>query len=332
MTGSSGLGIGAFKQRLPREGEALVRTRMLSLDPANRAENQSRYYLVPAFLMVAPDLMTEPNGNGICAEVDMGLVAMHIIQKNPPTDNALKQEWFWSTFEHVDNVPLAQNACDPTAPQDCSWFGNLDCTADLSGSTEYSFFNRACPDCEVNQPPRKSSGNPEFSWNATPPYAKDYLISHDGTTGLGTQVSRCWEIYSLTEDLNQQWREQLAQVDSVFQNYMLVGTQWGASLSNPPDPKVPQNAVPGFLSNSVVETYLQTLYDETKPFQSGSCISCHSAAVLPAATKASANFSFLPFLAEPALVRKDLATMMQEFQQEAGETGDGSAPPGDSGE
>jgi hypothetical protein len=98
---------------------------------------------------------------------------------------------------------------------------------------------------------------------------------------------------------------------------MLVGTQWGASITSTPDPKVPSDAVPSYLSNTVVETYLQTLYDRNNPFGTGSCVSCHSAAVLPAAPTVSSNLSFLPFLAKPALVRQKLDKMVQQLKLEA---------------
>ncbi len=276
------------------------------LDPAERSENQKKYFVQPAFLEVAPDLVT--GGQPICATIDLGLVAMHIIQKNPTTTNALKPEWFWSTFEHVDNVPLAQNACEPNEPADCSWFGNLNCTAQPEASKSYSFYSNSCPTCPVNVPPKASSTGTPFAWNPTQPYAQGYLTSTGNAAAptVGTQVSRCWEIYALTSELNDQWRGQLAAIGSVFQNYILVGTQWGASITNTPNPKVPSDAVPSYLSNSVVETYLQTLYDPKNPFGTGSCVSCHNAARLPFDHVTSANLSFLPDLAQPGLTRQKL--------------------------
>ena len=292
----------------PPTGAIEIKATWRVLDPAQRDENQKKYYVVPAFLKVAPDLVEQ--NTPICATVDMGLVAMHIIQKNPNTTTALKPEWFWSTFEHVDNVPLAQNACDPASPGNCTWFGNLDCTADTSGTASYSFYSSSCPSCPVNQAPTPASSNPLFAWSSTQPFAQAYL----GPNQTGTQVSRCWRIYSLTEELNVQWRAQLASIGSVFQHYMLVGTQWGASITDTPDPKVPSNAVPAYLSNSVVETYLQTLFDPNNPFGTGSCVSCHSAATLPEQQNVhhvSSNLSFLPLLARPALVREPPGEMIE---------------------
>jgi hypothetical protein len=297
---------------VPPTGAIEIKAAWRMLDPAKREQNKKKYYLVPALLKVAPDLVTQKTP--ICATVDMGLVAMHIIQKNPDTHNSLKPEWFWSTFEHVDNAPLAQKACDPASPASCTWFGNLNCTAESTGrASDYSYFNPACPGCAVNQSPKRSSSNPNFAWNSTQPFAKSYLVP-PAPGGRGTQVSRCWAVYSLTDDLNRQWRGQLAQIGSVFQNYMLVGTQWGASITSTPDPKVPKNAVPSYLSNTVVETYLQTLYKQDDPFSTGSCVSCHSEAfLLVPGKKVSSNLSFLPLLAQPGLVREKLEKLRTQL-------------------
>lgn len=265
------------------------------LDPKDHAANALRFYVVDAMLTVAPDLVNPP-GRPICAAVELGLVAMHIIQRNPDAHNALKPEWFWSTFEHVDNAPLAAQACPANEPFNCPLLGQVACpTTPPAGP--YSYFDLACPSCTTNQAPQSASG--VFTWNPAPPYAKAYL-----TAGrFGTQVSRCWQVYALTSALNDRWRKELRAVSSVFQNYFLVGTQWGASTTNTPDPKVPNNGVPAFLSNSVVETYLQTLNDPKNPFGTGSCVGCHLAATL-AVSNATADLSFLPGLAQPTVLRR----------------------------
>lgn len=280
------------------------------LDPARRAANEKVYYVVPAMLTVAPDLVIQPPGQRpapICAQVDLGLVAMHIIQKNPVTKNNLRPQWFWSTFEHVANAPLAKQACDSTSPATCSMLGRLECPAQPDSAVAYAYFNQACLDCKTNQPPNASTSGTPFAWNPTQPFAKSYMYttkSRGQTVTVGTQISRCWQIYSLTDELNAQWRSQLSAIGSVFQNYMLVGTQWGGNTTDTPNPKVPGQVVPNFLSNSVVETYLQTLADPKDAFGNGSCVTCHAAATLPADNKTSANLSFLPDLVNPSLVRR----------------------------
>jgi hypothetical protein len=91
---------------------------------------------------------------------------------------------------------------------------------------------------------------------------------------------------------------------------MLIGTQWGGTVepAAPPNP-VPAKAVPGMLSNTTLETYIQnytgSLKDGPGP---GSCVSCHNFAKLPADKKTSANFSFLPGMARPSTARSQIKT------------------------
>jgi hypothetical protein len=314
----------------PATGAIEIKAAWRVLDPTQHEQNKKKYYLVPALLKVASDLVRQRTP--ICAKVDMGLVAMHIIQKNPkPTSKTknLLPQWFWSTFEHVDNAPIAKNACDPASPLTCAWLdkptpaGKLNCTAErFVGPPKFSFFNTICPDCPVNQPPQPKKEKPYYEWSATQPFAQYYPSGVAQV--LGTQVSRCWKVYSLTGELNRQWHGALAQVGSVFQNYMLVGTQWGGDITETPNPKIPPKTVPSYLSNTVVETYLQTLYDPKNVFGTGSCVSCHSAAVLTATKTSGAsvpsNLSFLPYLVRSPgsapLVREEMLEKLKQRQRE----------------
>ena len=63
------------------------------------------------------------------------------------------------------------------------------------------------------------------------------------------------------------------------------------------------------LSNMTLETYIQnyTGTDSSLPGP-GSCVSCHNFATLPADNKTSANFSFLPGLAQPTTARSLMKT------------------------
>jgi hypothetical protein len=112
----------------------------------------------------------------------------------------------------------------------------------------------------------------------------------------------------LTESLNRQWQRELAKIGSVFQNYMLVGTQWGFTFDFFPRP---QGFLPKYLANTVVETYLQRARDAGTQ----SCMACHIQATLPVPKECdndpkqcvSSNFSFLPGLATApgrALIRR----------------------------
>jgi len=276
------------------------------LDPAKHAANAKRFFITRAVVAVAPDLVfngAKPPAP-ICAHVELGLVAMHIIQKNPPTKNALKPEWFWSTFEQVDNAPLAKAACDVADPGACGTPNQLQCPAAIPlGAPAYSYYNAAHRDVPTNQPPALLLGGKAFLWNPVPPYALGFLTRAKDGTRVGTQISRCWQIYKLTQQLNTQWQDKLRAIGSVFANYMLVGTQWGGALESatPPAPSIgPTDAVPNYLSNTTLETYLQT-YNQPNGAGVGSCVSCHSGANLSTNQAVLSNFSFLPGLVNPLL-------------------------------
>ena len=112
---------------------------------------------------------------------------------------------------------------------------------------------------------------------------------------------RCWQVYKLTQQLNAQWQAKLRAVGSVFANYMLIGTQWGGNVEPTFPPPGPPDVVPTYLSNSVLETFLQTSFDPKVPFNTGSCITCHSVASFKTVngkvvTHTPSDFSFLPGL------------------------------------
>ena len=84
--------------------------------------------------------------------------------------------------------------------------------------------------------------------------------------------------------MNATWQARLA--DTVLHNYMLVSSQWrGANIS----PIFPHGELPRFLTNTTVETFVQT-------DPQGTCLGCHAAA--RTATGADANFTFLLGVAE----------------------------------
>jgi mono/diheme cytochrome c family protein len=86
---------------------------------------------------------------------------------------------------------------------------------------------------------------------------------------------------------------------------MLIGTQWGAGLDG--TNIGPKDAAPNYLSNSVLETYLQT-FNQPNGAGVGSCVSCHAGATLTANVNVSADLSFLPSLVNPLLSRRKPTT------------------------
>jgi hypothetical protein len=122
------------------------------------------------------------------------------------------------------------------------------------------------------------------------------------------QATRCFSIYKTTDQLNQQWQKALASVAAPFQYYMLVGTQWGAAVEPEEGQKLPSDGVPAMLSNITLETYIQNYTQGSINGGPGSCVSCHNFARLPAGTRPTADFSFLPALAKPDTARSQFAT------------------------
>ena len=294
-------------------GSIEIKTSWRIINPA-RGDDPSRYYTQNVMLAVPGDLVA--GGQKICAApVTLGLVGMHIIQRNPPDPNnrALLPQWIWATFEHVDNAPLAQLPCSVATgcPKGADWLNQASCGAAAPQmGVRYSYFDpKSSTSCTNNVPVPSSSPLPNYPWSAAQPYAK-------GGTAPGTalpQATRCWSIYPTTQTINTQWQSALAALKSVFKNYTLVGTQWGTAVELR-SPGVPSNAVPGMLSNLTLETYIQN-YTGTEPNLPGpgSCIGCHAFATLaaqpsPAPPPPQSDFSFLPFLAQPETARSRMKT------------------------
>ncbi|HKO97250.1 MAG TPA: hypothetical protein VJU86_09675 [Pyrinomonadaceae bacterium] len=293
-----------------KNGSIEIKTAWRIID-RKAGDDPSRYYTQLAFIAVPGDLVN--GGRQFCSSVMLGLVGMHIIQRNPvdPEKKKLLPEWIWATFEHVDNAPLAKAPC--TVSDGCGtnpgtdWINKPSCgAADASASVRYSYYHQNAGVSGTNIGPKSTgTGKTKFPWNRTQPYAQNNTTSETSKP----QVTRCWSIYPTTAQLNSQWQTALAALKTPFQNYMLIGTQWGGTVEPEPGNKVPLNAVPGMLSNMTLETYIQnyTGSDPNLPGP-GSCIGCHSGATLAVSPYPSANFSFLPLLAQPSAARSKIKT------------------------
>ena len=232
------------------------------------------------------------DGKPLCQEVTLGLVALHIIQNNGEFGNLLPQ-FIWASFEHEDNAPFAQNACDATDPNCYKTIAKNQCPAAASESGTWSYWNAACRAAGVNQPPTPKLGQKAYLWDRQPPYAGHYTTTQ-GSATCGTQVSHCWQVYTLTQKLNTAWRGQLSGIGSVFQHYYLIGTNWGGNVE-PDGVQLVNGSVPTFMGNGAQETYIQA-----NP-QIGNCVDCHKGATLayvgPDKKTYDADFSFLLGLA-----------------------------------
>ncbi len=265
-----------------------------------------RFYTMSALLDVSADLVADSD-KPLCEEVTLALVGMHVIQKNP-VRGALKDQWIWATFEHVDNAPLSSDPADPVDWQSYGKYAASNCPVDrtaLAGRA-YSLFNPGCEACKANNLPPDRGRDSNYLWQKTPPYAGRYLTAGK----YGTQVVQCAKPYDLTAEVDRQWRAKLKEVGSVFANYTLIGTQWGAALEPTPD-EFWRNAVPDFLSNTTMETYVQTDHFAFNPNKTemlkgpGSCVGCHLSATLAYEKEEKgkkksfpADLSFMPGLAQ----------------------------------
>lgn len=258
---------------------------MILDDPATH----SAYFVMDAHVHI--DSTDVEGGDApLCFKATLGLVGMHILRKTRgpyrmsmssgtlDTTNVTPQYWIWTSFEHIRNAPLATNAQDPTqytvAITSCDPPGNV--------STTFNLFNPGCllpngDPCPTNTAPAKP-----YLWSTSPPYASSLLVNGK----YGTQVVRCFDLYTSTKAVNVKFQEKLA--GTVWENYMLIGTQWQgdpATSSGKPVPGSNGN-LPRYFSNTTLETFIQL-----KDF--GSCITCHQNAKLAGNPEISANFSYL---------------------------------------
>ncbi len=277
----------------------------------NAGDDPSRYYTQLAFVAVPGDLVN--GGRQFCSSVMLGLVGMHIIQRNPlDTNNAnLLPQWIWASFEHVDNAPMAQFPC--TVASGCgtdpskNWINQPTCGSAIpSPSVRYSYYQQNPSIQGTNIRPKSTGTGPTaYPWNRQQPYAKGNTTA---TTGM-SQATRCFSIYPTTAQLNTQWQNALGAFNTPLKNYMLIGTQWGGSVEPREGNPLPDNAVPAMLSNMTLETYIQNYTQSTTDGGPGSCVGCHSFATLAVGNPApTADFSFLPGLAQPGTARSKIQT------------------------
>jgi hypothetical protein len=231
---------------------------------------QAKYFTTRALLDVEGAYVAD--GKPLCEEVTLGLVGLHLIQKNAAQGN-LRPQFIWASFEHEDNAPTAEKACDATDPDDCykSIAGNA-CPAPADVEPRFAYYQPACAAAGTNVPPALKPGQETYVWQRTPPYAGGYTTKQ-GEAACGTQATKCWQVYGLTQQLNTAWRAQLAVLGSPFKNYYLVGTNWGGNVE-PDGTSLANGAVPAFMANSTMETYIQS---DPKV---GNCVGCHANATL----------------------------------------------------
>jgi len=291
-------------------GSIEIKTAWRIINP-NAGDDPSRYYTQLAFITVPGDLVK--GGRSFCSSVTLGLVGMHIIQRNPVVscNPQLQPQWIWATFEHVDNAPTAQTPCNVrngcgTNPS-TNWINQPSCgPAVPSQSVRYSYYNKNAGVQGTNiRPQTNGLGPTKFPWNPKQPYAQGNTTAASAMP----QATRCFSIYPTTNQLNSQWQKALAAFNTPLQYYMLIGTQWGGNVEPREGNPLPANAVPAMLSNMTLETYIQNFTEAVKGQGGpGSCVGCHNFARLAVGSKPSADFSFLPALVDAPTARKLIET------------------------
>lgn len=192
----------------------------------------------------------------------VGLVGMHLVRNvsNKGSD------WIWSSFEQVENAPDCPNG---NCPPDTAW---------------YSFYNAKCKTCTLNKPPAPTGK--DFLWSVAQGPNKQYgRLYANGE--YGSQIGRINLVESSTDSISTLWRNKLKKINSVWQYYRLIGSQW----LNAEDSRGPKNTlgIPTAQANTAMESYLQIV----KPASgSGSCMSCHGFAT-GTFDSLNANLSFV---------------------------------------
>jgi len=214
-------------------------------------------------------VLMPPGEKRPCLDRTLGLIGFHAVHKT-----AGRPQWIWTSFEHVKNVPdrneVAANKLD----------------------SSYNFFSVNCKaDCPAE------NATPPFPWDPDP--ALELRFRKDDS--FKSQIVRETPLTDAAKNMNAVFHSMLP-ANSVWQNYMLLSTQWpsafaihctGLRSQNVPEPrtdfvKQPDmtcSPAPTYLANSTLETYSQAdskadLPDSPAvPLATSSCIACHSNAV-----------------------------------------------------
>ncbi len=163
--------------------------------------------------------------SGECTLQDVALVGFHIVTKTKE-----RPQWIWSTFEHIDNVPGVRGI-------------------KTAETVPFSFNNPYQPQELTERPLPLISPNYPPSADLQP-----MQVVRDPDMPITREAMRMNTAYWNLPEIKR----------TVWQNYMLVMTQWPAEPKKPEFEPFPGGALA--LSNSIMETY----------FQKGpGCMQCH---------------------------------------------------------
>tara|TARA_R110000868_G_scaffold79102_1_gene225073 strand:- start:14840 stop:16447 length:1608 start_codon:yes stop_codon:yes gene_type:complete len=236
---------------------------------SGQSTDLDRYYTRPARIAVASKDAVD--GAAKCLDVTVGLVGLHMVQR---VKSGNGDRWIWSSFEHVDNAPLASNARRPNSIVATDLFPD-GCLAPDTVDRDYIFYHHGKGAWLGDNRVANRVVNADLRWSDHAPYARD----RNGNRVTAPDIVRCWRLFSGTAEANFVWQRKLG--GSVWQNYFLLGTQW---IGNGGGVPFGVGEVPRFLTNVALESFIQHQDD-------GTCLGCHAAAFTDAGQPA--NFTFL---------------------------------------
>lgn len=234
-----------------------------------------RYHMIDA-------LLYRPKSADSCRQVKLGLIGFHVGHK---TVN--RQQWIWTTFEHLDNVPTEQEI-----------------RAGIASDRTYSFYNSSCKisECPLNQTPTGSWDPDTLGWVPFPRNPKfRSQIERTGPTQIFLDEKDDVKVFN---DAFQAW-PQISK--TVWKNYNLINTQWPSEFpcsQNRQPGKLPDATCapfPTFLANTTLETFSQPQqetetrgdHDAGVPLATSSCISCHNNATTQHRPATRSDFTYI---------------------------------------
>jgi hypothetical protein len=232
-----------------RMGAVMIKVSWRILDPEKDKALMAKFHTVDALIYFPgpPATKTGPT----CVAKTLGLIGFHVGHKTQ-----FAEQWAWTTFEHVANAPDEEQVAKKTL------------------QPPYSFYNPGCPTCPVNQ---------------TPPDPWDPPASLKFPTNDKSQVVRIkmlpGPVLQEVADLNRQFRALLK--GTVWENYMLLATQWPAVHDSKTDCN--GSPAPTYLANTTLETYSQGRV----PLASSSCMACHGNATTQHVPATPSDFTFI---------------------------------------
>jgi hypothetical protein len=241
-----------------------------------------KFHTVKALVLTPPITNTTRK----CLPETLGLIGFHAVHKT-----ASRPQWIWTSFEHVKNVADSEEVRHPEK---------------LNGT--YNFYNKDCNSaCTVNATPPKP-------WDPDP--ALD--LRFRGNDSFKSQIVRETPLTLAAKNMNTIFQSMLK--GTVWENYMLISTQWPSntnsctklqSATSPKpntdflkQPDMTCSPAPTFMANSTLETYSQG----DVPLASSSCIACHENAV--GFQKSASN----PQPGKPNLNQSDFTFMLEKAQ------------------